>query len=118
MLLTYVLCPERNDQLPFQVSQNPTKFKKVVFRRASLYNDRYIISRGLTSGEALQVIPPIVAGSSSTDPSVLTEKRGRRGVMLLTRRLVWRIGIDEWFEERSYKQTAIAGSLMMRKLMM
>lgn len=93
----------------------------MVFRCASLYNDRYIIGRGLTTGEASEVIPPFVAGSPSTDSSVLVEKRGRMAAMLAdcrTRRLVWRIGIDELFEERPYKQTAIARSLMMRKLIM
>lgn len=53
---------ERNDQLPFQVSQNPTDLKKWS-SDALLYNDRYIIGRGLTTGEASQVITPFVAGS-------------------------------------------------------
>lgn len=53
------------------------------------------------------MIPSFAARFPSTDSSVLAEKRGRRGAML-TYRLVWRIGIDELFEERSYKQTAIA----------
>lgn len=44
-----------------------------------LYNDGYIIGRGLTTGGASQVIPSFAARFPSTDSSVLGRKERQKG---------------------------------------